>query len=135
IGRAHDRRFGDRRIDHPLWAKMMDESVGDFERAAIAADVLADAEHRRVALHLFPDSLADGFEIGDLGHGYLKWIAASDSFGLVPALAAAFLARGAPYFGFTVWHPSQKTPVAASSGLGMGDATAISRSFSTCFSI
>ena len=37
--------------------------VGDFERAAVNADVFAEAEDGGVAVHFFPDSLANGFEI------------------------------------------------------------------------
>ena len=64
--RAHDGGFGDGRVDDALGAEAVDESVGDFERAAVDADVFAEAEDGRVALHFFPDSLADGFEIGKL---------------------------------------------------------------------
>src|SRR5438445_6007004 len=67
---------------------MMDESVGHFERAAIDADVLADAEDRRVALHLFPDPLADGFEIGDLWHGLFRFFPCIRRFNFQPDVLA-----------------------------------------------
>ena len=70
-GRAHNGGLGDGRVDHTLRAEAVDESVGDFERAAVDADVFAQAEDGCVAVHFFPDSLADGFEVGELGHGYL----------------------------------------------------------------
>ena len=57
------------RVDHALRAEAVDEAFGDFERAAVDADVFADAEDRRIALHLFPDALANGFQIGDCCHG------------------------------------------------------------------
>ena len=60
--------LGDGRINDPLGAEAVDEAVGDFERAAIDADVFANAEDGGVALHFLPDSLADGFEIGELRH-------------------------------------------------------------------
>ena len=66
-GRAHDGGFRDGRVDDALGAEAVDEAVGDFEGAAVDADVLADAEDGGVALHFLPDSLADGFEIGELG--------------------------------------------------------------------
>ena len=48
--------------------KAADKAVGDFESAAINADILAQAKHGRIALHLFPDSLADGFEVRERWH-------------------------------------------------------------------
>src|SRR3954463_3819330 len=39
IGRAHNGRFGDGRVDDALGAEVVDESVGYFERAAVNADV------------------------------------------------------------------------------------------------
>ena len=66
--RAYDGRLGDGRVDHALGAEAVDEAVGDFESSAVDADVFAEAKDTRVAFHFFPDSLADGFEIGGLGH-------------------------------------------------------------------
>ena len=63
-GRADDGGLGDGRVDDALGAEAVDESVGDFEGAAVDADVFAQAEDGGVVFHLFPDSLADGFEIG-----------------------------------------------------------------------
>ena len=65
-GRAHDGGFRDGRVDDALGAEAVDEAVGDFERAAVDADVFAEAEDGGIALHFLPDSLADGFEIGEL---------------------------------------------------------------------
>ena len=42
-GRAHDGRFGDGRIHHAALAEMLEEAGGHFERAAVDADVFADA--------------------------------------------------------------------------------------------
>src|SRR5260370_23395069 len=64
--RAHDGRLGDGRVDDALGAEAVDETVGDFEGAAVNADVFAEAEDGRIAVHFFPDSLADGFEVGEL---------------------------------------------------------------------
>ena len=63
-GRAYDGGLGDGRVDDALGAEAVDETVGDFERAAVDADVFAEAEDGGVAVHFFPDSLADGFEVG-----------------------------------------------------------------------
>ena len=46
----------------------VEQALGDLERAAVRADVLAEAEDVRVALHLLEERLADRLEIGDLGH-------------------------------------------------------------------
>src|SRR5437899_8004409 len=62
--RAHNGGFGNRRVDDALEAKAVDESVGDFEGAAVDANVFAETEDGRIAVHFFPDSLADGFEVG-----------------------------------------------------------------------
>ena len=65
---ADDRRLGDRRVDHPRLAELREQAVGDLERAAVRADVLAEDEDVRVALHLLEERLADRLEIGDLSH-------------------------------------------------------------------
>src|SRR6266699_434920 len=67
-GSAYDGRLRNRRIDHALGAESVDEAIGDFEGSAIDTDVLAQTKDGWVALHFLPDSLADGFEIGDNGH-------------------------------------------------------------------
>ena len=61
--------LGNRRINHTLRAKAVDESVGDLEGPAVDADVLTNAKDGGIALHFLPDTLADGFEIGQLRHG------------------------------------------------------------------
>ncbi len=63
-GRAYDGGFGDGRVDDALGAEAVDETVGDFKSPAVDADVFAEAEDGGVAVHFFPDSLADGFEVG-----------------------------------------------------------------------
>jgi hypothetical protein len=70
-GRARgldDRRFRDRRVDHAGFAESLLEALGDLERAAIRADVLAQHEDAIVALHLLPQALAQRLEKGDFGH-------------------------------------------------------------------
>src|ERR1700682_4306737 len=67
-GSAYDGRLRNRRIDHALGAESVDEAVGNFEGATVDTDVLAQTKDGWVALHFLPDSLADGFEIGDDGH-------------------------------------------------------------------
>ena len=69
--RANDGGLGDGRVDNALGAKAVDEPVGHFESAAVNADVFAKAEDGRVAFHFFPDSLANGFEIGELHSQFL----------------------------------------------------------------
>jgi hypothetical protein len=66
--RTYDGGFGDGCVDDALRAEAVDEPVGDFKRPAVDADVFTQAEDGWVAVHFFPDSLADGFEVGELGH-------------------------------------------------------------------
>src|SRR5260370_10019933 len=60
--RANDCRFRNRRVDHAFFSQLVDDAFGDFEGAAIDADVFADQKARRGALHLFPDSSANRFD-------------------------------------------------------------------------
>ena len=90
-GSAHDGRLGNRRINHALGAEAVDEAFGDFKSAAVDADVLAQAEDGGVTLHLFPDSLADGLEIGEGGHG-LEVYRNSSQFPVVSVLSLSALA-------------------------------------------
>ena len=64
--RSDNRAFRDRRIDHAFFAKLIEQSVGDFERATVRADVFADHKHGWIAFHLFPDTLANRFDHGGL---------------------------------------------------------------------
>ena len=41
---------------------MINDALSDFECAAIDTYVFADQKHRRVAIHLFPDTGANGFD-------------------------------------------------------------------------
>src|ERR1700758_5217884 len=66
---SDDGRFGDGGIDDALGTEAIDEAVGDLEGAAVDTNVFADAEDGWVMLHFLPDSLADGFEIGEGWHG------------------------------------------------------------------
>jgi hypothetical protein len=65
---SDDRGLGDRGIDDAPGTETVDKSIRYFKGAAVDANVLANAEDGRVALHFFPDSLADGFEIGEGRH-------------------------------------------------------------------
>ena len=56
------------RIDNTIAPKMIKKSFCHFKRAAVLADVLTKEKHRRIALHLFPKSLADSFDICDDRH-------------------------------------------------------------------
>ncbi len=65
---VHDGHLRDGCVHHALGAKTIDQPFRNFERAAVNTDVFADAEDRGIALHLFPDALANGFKIGDGCH-------------------------------------------------------------------
>src|SRR6185436_11489743 len=49
--RGDDTAFGDRRIDHPMLAELLLQPVGAAKHAAEVANVLAQYDDRRVALH------------------------------------------------------------------------------------
>ena len=66
--RTDDGRLGDRRVDHAFRAEVINEAVGDFESPAIDSDVLTNAEDSGVALHFFPYTLANRFQICQLRH-------------------------------------------------------------------
>jgi len=107
-GGAHDGRFGNRRINHTLGSEAVDETARDFESTAVDANVFANTEHGRIAFHLLPDSLSDGFEIGQLRHRvvfageptklniYFKCTAASLEVAMPDFVTRTF---GSPYFG------------------------------------
>src|SRR5262249_7221554 len=77
--RANNGGFGDRRIDHALRTKVVDETVSHFERAAVNANVFTDAEDGGVGLHFFPESLPDCFEISCLSHRFSRELTRTDA--------------------------------------------------------
>ena len=66
--RADNCRLSDGCVNDALGAEAVNESVCDFEGAAVNSNVFAQAKNRGITFHLFPDSLADGFEISELRH-------------------------------------------------------------------
>ena len=70
---ADDRGLGQRRVDHPPRAELLLEALGDLERAAVDADVLADHEDPLVAAHLVAKRVRDRLEIRLDGHGSYLW--------------------------------------------------------------
>ena len=72
-------------------AEVVDEPLGDLERAAVGADVLAEHVHALVALHLLPQRLGDRDQVGGLA--VLGALAAR--FGAVPGGAGLDLLRAA----------------------------------------
>src|SRR5467141_2781632 len=52
---ADDGRLGERAVDHALRAELALQIVGDAEDAAVHADVLAEDQDVRVALHLLEE--------------------------------------------------------------------------------
>ena len=61
-GHPGDAQLGQRRVDDPVGAELLLEAVGGAEDAAVHADVLAEHDHARVALHLFVERLVDGLD-------------------------------------------------------------------------
>ena len=64
-GGADDGLLGDRGVPHPLRAELLEQPDGRLEHALGRADVLAEADHRRVAAHLARDALGDRLAVGD----------------------------------------------------------------------
>ena len=61
--RAHDGGFRNRRVHHAPLTEALDEARGHLEGAAVDANIFANQEDAGVALHLFPQTFPDGFEI------------------------------------------------------------------------
>ncbi len=49
---SDDRGLGDGRVDDAALAEAVEQTVGDFERAAVLPDVLADQDDALIARHL-----------------------------------------------------------------------------------
>src|SRR4051812_36141983 len=62
----HDRPLCDRRAHRAAGADPLEDPLGHLERPAVDADVLAEHDHALVALHLFPQRLRDGDQVGRL---------------------------------------------------------------------
>src|SRR5207245_11291251 len=59
-------RLGDRRVDDPLGAELLDEPREGLERVAGLGHVFADEEHARVAPHLLRDRFLDRLAVRQL---------------------------------------------------------------------
>src|SRR5712692_191015 len=64
--RADNGALADRRVDHTLPAKALQQAFAGLERPAVHTDVFADQHHGRIALHFLKHRLLDGFEKSDL---------------------------------------------------------------------
>jgi hypothetical protein len=67
-GAAHDRCLGERHVEHAPRAELLLKALGDLERAAVDADVLAEHEHALVAPHLRAEAVGDRLEVSLLRH-------------------------------------------------------------------
>src|SRR5881396_2197784 len=70
--RADDCRLRDRSVDDACLAELLREALRHLERAAVRPNVLTQDENARVALHLLPQALAQGFEVGHLDHSITR---------------------------------------------------------------
>src|SRR5229473_5003767 len=66
--RSDDREFRDRRVTHTFFAVDGEKAVGDLERAAKIADLLAHDEYTLIAVEFLAQGLVERFPISDLGH-------------------------------------------------------------------
>ena len=67
-GGADDDLLGDGRVEHALLAELLHQPAGHFEGSVVEADVLAQQEHRLVALHLLAERLVERVAHGKDGH-------------------------------------------------------------------
>ena len=111
-GRAHggadETHFRDRRINHPLWSKLADQTAGGAQRAAPGVreaqmsaargpgHVLPHHDHRGIAPHLQPQRVVDRLAERQLAGGDLRahdrsstYTSASNSSGPGSGLASA----------------------------------------------
>src|SRR3954469_6274212 len=138
-GGADDRALGERGIQHALRAELLVEAVGDLERATKRADVLAQAEDRRVAAHLLPQSLRDRLQVRQLpGRRCLLRAllgldgahAAPPALDPLPFVCVAQRDQGA-FPSPRGWNSSANTPSIAAEGSGIGEASAASAAATT----
>ena len=61
---ADNQGLGDRRIDHAILAKRIEQALGDFEGAAQFGHVFAHDKNIFIAPHLFMQRLIDRGQIG-----------------------------------------------------------------------
>ena len=66
--RADNSQFGDRSVADAFFAVNGEQAVGDFERAAEVADLLAHDEDALVAVELLAQGLVQCFAVSDLRH-------------------------------------------------------------------
>ena len=71
---ANDGGLSDGSINYAFRTEAVDETISDFKRPTVDANVLSQAENGRVSFHFFPDALADGFEIGELWHSNFNYV-------------------------------------------------------------
>src|SRR5262249_38711602 len=74
---AREAIFGDRRVDHALGTKLLEEALADLVGTLIFRDLLAHQEHRRIAAHLLGHGVAPRFP-----HGHAHGIARDYRLGL-----------------------------------------------------
>ena len=64
--------LGEGRIDDPVLAELLEQSVGGPEDAAVHPNVLAEDNHARIDRHLLEQCLADGLDQGQNRHQRLS---------------------------------------------------------------
>ena len=60
VGGAGERQLGDRRVEHALGPEPLEKLGGDLEDTARGGHVLAEEDHRGIALELLGERVADG---------------------------------------------------------------------------
>ena len=80
--------LGDRRVDHPLGAELLEQALADLVGALVLGDLLAHQEHVGVAAHLLGHGVAQR-----LAHGLADHLGAGRDLGLARRLDAAWAGR------------------------------------------
>ena len=71
--------FGDRRVQHALFAELLEQALGHGVGAAVRADVLAHEEDAVVAEHLFAQRLAQRVAHAHLSHRRAPWYVVAEA--------------------------------------------------------
>ena len=67
-GYPDDRRLGERAVDNPLLAELLEQPSGGPEHPTLDPHVLTNDDHPVIPAHLLPESVADGLHVGDFRH-------------------------------------------------------------------
>src|SRR5690606_13073646 len=94
---ADDAGLGERRVDHPVFAEVLLQPVGDPEDAAELADVLAHQDDLVVGLHGRPHAIGERLGQRDLGHRAAPSVSKDARYSANAAFCSASSGDGSAY--------------------------------------